>query len=173
MTSATLEGLLVQLDRQTGAKNRKILLFIDQCAAHPRDTTTLKNITILFFPPKCTSHLQPLDMGIIHALKCQYRKQLIWKTVAMIDGESLGDASKMKIKLLTALQYIAEAWRQITPTTIQNCFIKCGFSSDGEYIDVSNDVLNEQEKGDLCAMKPTGMELDEYVSCMLMSVYVR
>jgi hypothetical protein len=42
-------------------------------------------------------------MGIIHALKCQYRKQLRQKTVAMTDGELLGDASKMKIKLLTAL----------------------------------------------------------------------
>jgi hypothetical protein len=112
-------------------------------------------------------------MGIIHALKCQHRKQLIWKTVTMIDGELLGDASKMKIKLLTALQYIAEAWRQITPTITQNCFNKCGFSSDGEHIDVSNDVLNEQEIGNWCALKPSGMELDEYVSCMLMSVYVR
>jgi hypothetical protein len=112
-------------------------------------------------------------MGIIHALKCQHRKKLTQKTVAMIDGELLGDAFKMKIKLLTALQYIAEAWRQITPTNTQNCFSKCGFSSDAEYTDVSNDVLNEQEKGDWCALKPSGMELDEYVSCMLMSLYVR
>jgi len=91
----------------------------------------------------------------------------------MIDGELLGDVSKMKIKLLTAPHLIAEAWRQITPTTTENCFSKCGFSSDGEYIVVSNDVLNKQEKGDWCAFKPSGMELDEYVSCMPMSVYVR
>jgi hypothetical protein len=43
MTSATFEECLVQLDLQIGAKHRKILLFIDHCAAHPRDNTALKN----------------------------------------------------------------------------------------------------------------------------------
>jgi len=52
VTSATLEEFLVQLDHQKGAKNRKILLFIDQCAAHPGDTTAMKNITFLFLHPK-------------------------------------------------------------------------------------------------------------------------
>jgi hypothetical protein len=50
-----------------------------------------------------------LDVGISHSFKCQYRKQLIWKAVATIDRELLGDASKMKINLLTALLFIAEA----------------------------------------------------------------
>jgi len=50
-------------------------------------------------------------MGIIHAFKCRYRKQLTQKAVAMINGELLGDASKMKVNLLTALHFIAEAWR--------------------------------------------------------------
>jgi len=63
-------------------------------------------------------------MGIIHAFKCQYRKQLIRKALAVINGALLDDASKMKINLLTALYYIAEVWRQIRPTTIQNCFKK-------------------------------------------------
>jgi len=61
----------------------------------------------------------------------------------MIDGELLGDTSKMKIKFLTAPHFIAESWRQITPITTENCFSKRGFSSDGEYNDVSNDVLNK------------------------------
>jgi hypothetical protein len=52
MTSTTLEEFLVQLDHHKGAKNRKIFLFIDQCAAHPGDNTALKNVIFLFFPPK-------------------------------------------------------------------------------------------------------------------------
>jgi hypothetical protein len=64
----------------------------------------------------------------------------------MIDGELLDDASKMKINVLTALHFIAETWRQIGPATTENCSKKCGFSSDGEYNSVSNDVLNEQKK---------------------------
>jgi len=48
--------------------------------------------------------------------------------------------------LITALHFIAEAWRQIRQTTTENRFKKCGFSSDGEYNSVSNDVLKEQKK---------------------------
>jgi len=70
MTSATFEEFLVQLDCQRGAKNTKILLFMDQCVAHPRDTTALKNIKVTFLPPNCTSHLQLMDKGIIHTFKC-------------------------------------------------------------------------------------------------------
>jgi hypothetical protein len=53
--------------------------------------------------------LRLLDLGIIHAFKCQYRKQLTLKAVAVIDGGLLGDASKMQISLLTALHFITEA----------------------------------------------------------------
>jgi hypothetical protein len=66
----------------------------------------------------------------------------------MIDRGLLDDASKMKINLLTALHVIAEAWTQITPATIENCLMKCSFSSYGTQTDVSNDVLNEQGKDD-------------------------
>jgi len=91
MTSATFEEFLVQLDHHRGAKNTKFLLFIEQCVAHPRGNTARKNIEVIFFPPNCTSHLQPLHMGITHTFKCQYRKQFIWKAVAVIDGELFGD----------------------------------------------------------------------------------
>jgi len=70
MASATFEEFLLQLDCQIGVKTRKILLFIDPCAADAGVTTALKNIKVIFFSPNCTSHLQPVDMGIIDALKC-------------------------------------------------------------------------------------------------------
>jgi hypothetical protein len=71
--------------------------------------------------------------------------QLIQKAAAMMDKELLSDVSQMKINLLTDLHFITEAWRQIRPTTTGKCSKKCGFSSDGEYIGVSNDVLNQQK----------------------------
>jgi hypothetical protein len=69
MTSATFEECLVQLDHQVGAKNRKFLFFIGQWAAYPRDATALKNITVIFLTPNCTSYVQPVDRGVIHAFK--------------------------------------------------------------------------------------------------------
>ena len=90
MTSATFEECLLQLDCQIGAKNRKILLFIDKCAAHPRDTPALKNIKVIFLPPNCTSHLQ--------AFKYQYSKQLMWKAVATTDRDLCGDAESPNLR---------------------------------------------------------------------------
>jgi len=51
-TSATFEEFLVQLDCQGAAKKHKILLFMDQCVAHPRDNTARKNTEVIFFLPK-------------------------------------------------------------------------------------------------------------------------
>jgi hypothetical protein len=74
MTIKISEDFLTQLDRKLAAKSSKILLFIDQCAAHPKNTTFLNTNKVVFLPANCTSQLQPLDLGIIHASKCHYRK---------------------------------------------------------------------------------------------------
>lgn len=56
-------------------QNRNILLFLDNCSAHGCYKVmqkSLKNIKLAFFPPNCTSHIQPLDQGIIQSLKVRY-----------------------------------------------------------------------------------------------------
>jgi hypothetical protein len=45
------------LDAKMSCQNKKILLFLDQCAAHSQDTSFLKNVKVVFFPPNCTSIL--------------------------------------------------------------------------------------------------------------------
>jgi hypothetical protein len=97
------------------------------CCSPKEHTTFLRNIKVVFLPVNCTSQLEPLDLGIIHAFKCYYRNQLIQKTVAMIDRGLLQDATQMKLDALSATHFIAEAWRLITPTTIKYSSVKCGF----------------------------------------------
>jgi hypothetical protein len=109
MTTKIFEDNLTQLDRKLGAKNRTILLLIDHCTAHLKNTTFLSNSGIVFVPANCTSRLQPVYLGIIHAFKCYYRKQMIQKTAAMIDGVVLQDATQMKLDVLSAVHFIAEA----------------------------------------------------------------
>lgn len=46
------------------AKNQKILLFVDHCAAHSKDTSKLRNLHMEFLPASATSVLQPMDKGI-------------------------------------------------------------------------------------------------------------
>jgi hypothetical protein len=89
------EDYVTQLDRKLGTRNGKILLFTDEFAANPKSTTFLSNIKDVFLPANCTNQLQPLDLGIIHAFKCHYRKQLIQKTVAVIDGGLLQVATQI------------------------------------------------------------------------------
>ena len=52
---------------------RKVLLFIDNCLAHPKKVQRkLKFIELAFFPPNMTFILQPLDQSIIRNLKHFY-----------------------------------------------------------------------------------------------------
>ena len=72
MTSEIFTRWLNRLNNKMILQDRKILLFMDNCGAHP--PTTLSNIKLVFFPPNTTSHLQPMDAGIIQNVKLHYRK---------------------------------------------------------------------------------------------------
>lgn len=76
MVSFIFEEWLRNLDRRFLREKRKVLLFVDNCAAHPK-VLNLKSITLNFLPPNTTSLLQPMDQGIINNLKIKYRQRLI------------------------------------------------------------------------------------------------
>jgi hypothetical protein len=57
-----------------------------QNAAHLKNITFFSNNKDTFLPANYTTQPQPLYLGIIHAFKCHYRKQLISKTAATVDG---------------------------------------------------------------------------------------
>ncbi|CAG0902620.1 unnamed protein product [Darwinula stevensoni] len=61
-------------DAKMGCNGRKILLFIDQCPAHPLGIIKLRNMEVVCFPANSTSQLQPLDQGVIAKLKQKYWK---------------------------------------------------------------------------------------------------
>lgn len=123
MTGALFTEFLTFLDARMRAANRRILLVLDNCAAHPVDTSWLQNVKVIFLPPNCTSHLQPLDAGIIRNMKFHFRSLLIRRFLAKIDRK---DAS-LKVDLLDAIHFLAMSWDRVKPDTIANCFKKCGF----------------------------------------------
>ena len=53
-----------KLDRKFKREKRKILMFIDNCPAHPR-VENLEAVKLIYFPPNSTAKLQPMDQGII------------------------------------------------------------------------------------------------------------
>ncbi|KAK8766588.1 hypothetical protein V5799_006630 [Amblyomma americanum] len=123
MTGDFFREFLTSLDRKMASRNRKILLFVDQCSAHPKEIT-LNNVTVRFLPANTTSHLQPLDAGIIRNVKHHFKGLLVRRLLAKIDRKE----ANLRISLLDALHFLAMSWDNVTSDTISNCFRKCGFA---------------------------------------------
>ena len=64
-----------KLDLQMRKRKRKIVLVLDNCTAHPNGSD-LTNIKLVFLPPHTTAKTQPMDAGVIHCIKADYRKNL-------------------------------------------------------------------------------------------------
>lgn len=72
MTSSSFEEWLNKLNEKMKRQKRSVLLFLDNATSHPR--CNLSNVRLLSFPPNTTAVLQPLDQGVIKAVKSHYRK---------------------------------------------------------------------------------------------------
>jgi len=120
MTAELFSNWLKKLDQYFAKKNKKVLLFVDNCPAHPKDVE-LEFLKVVFFPPNATSRLQPLDQGIIKVLKQAYRKKLVRRYVAEMD-ESIQQQRKVSLTILDTMHYISTAWSEMKPDVIKNCF---------------------------------------------------
>lgn len=169
MTANIFTEWLKKLDKDMKKRKRKILLFMDQSTAHPQDTDFLQNVKVVFFPPNCTSKLQPLDLGIIKNLKVHYRKRLVQHALQSI---TTGTIHK-KVNVLQAINMISLAWNQVKSKTIKNCFIKGGFSepkqdepniSDENDVDESDDdtIIMDEDDWNLLRAETT---FEEYLNC--------
>lgn len=134
MTSSLFEDELRRWDQQLQRKSRKILLLVDNCAAHPK-LQNLSNIRLEFLPPNCTSEIQPMDQGIIKCLKAHYRRHFLLRMIRAVDS-----GEPFLFTLLDSIKLIAQSWEEVTASTIKNCFRHAGFrktndtSDDEDYI---------------------------------------
>jgi RNA-binding protein YlmH len=121
--------------------NVKILLLIDQCASHLKNTIFVSNIKVLFLPANYTT--QPLKKAG--------------------DEEDYNQvAAQMKLDVLSAVHLIAEPSRLIICTIIKNCIVKYGFSSSN---DDSAVALSEDEEDDWHSLQPLGVQSEDYPTC--------
>lgn len=155
VTTAIFEKYMRVLDCKMGARNRKIVLLIDNCPAHPTDTSYLRNMKVFFFPPNCTSRLQPLDQGIIKNVKVHYKRQLtnrilsrVERQIARAAGEEVeqGPERKPLLEVLEALHILVSAWALVTPETIFNCFRKSGFRQYSESDSDNEDNIDDEDE---------------------------
>lgn len=127
MTGDIFEKWLLNLDNQMRKEKRKILLFLDNCTAHPqRVAERLKFVNLIYFPPNMTSKLQPLDQGIIQNVKVYYRKRILRRVIKAIEDNVATE--NIPIDLRTSIAELSKVWtNDVTQETIRKCFEKAGF----------------------------------------------
>lgn len=169
MTSSLFLEFATDLDRKMCSQNRKIVLILDQCPAHPKEMT-LQNVKVVFLPANATSHLQPLDAGIIKNAKHHYKSLLVRRLLAKIDQKD----GNLQINLLDALHFIAMAWHRVSATTIANCFSKCGISKSDVATSSQEPDSVQIEDWDLLDVQCTADDFvtadDDLATCGLRSV---
>ncbi|CAG8539874.1 1045_t:CDS:2, partial [Dentiscutata erythropus] len=83
MNTVVWNSFLTDLNSQMETQNKSILLLYDQAPSHCSDfsltSSELSNITLHTLPSHTTAHLQPLDAGIIHSFKWQYKVNALIK----------------------------------------------------------------------------------------------
>lgn len=147
MTSTIFEKEIRKWDSELLKKQKKILLLVDNCPAHPR-LDNLTNIKLILLPVNSTIVLKPMDLGIIRNFKWNYRKLLLKKIIIDLDMQH-------NITLLDAMDLLEKAWQKISCNTISNCFqhlklsdnlIKIETVDDEEEEDIPLTELVEQWK---------------------------
>lgn len=144
MNTVIFSKWLQFFDQKMRAQEWKVLLFLDNASCHPKDIH-LTNVTLQYLPPNTTSHLQPLDQGIIKATKVLYRKSLVRCVLARMEPCNKATVISKSVIVLDAIQWLSSAWDRIQRSTIQACFRKAGFFSDQEA--VKEETENEDALG--------------------------
>ena len=77
-----------------------------------------------------------MDAGVIRCLKAHYKSNLAKERLVAWE-ENIED---FKIDILTAMNFLSQAWSAVSPVTIQNCFRKVNFKlSDTERVEESTE----------------------------------
>jgi hypothetical protein len=117
MTSVLWKEWLERLNSKMKNQKRHILMFVDNCSAHPN--VSLTNIKLMFLPPNTTSRLQPCDDGIIAAIKANYRKRLLRHVLSDMDECNTATELSKRITLKDAINWLNLSWTALDPTSIQ------------------------------------------------------
>ncbi len=128
MTREILDEWLSQVNRRLSSSYRYIVLLMDNAGCHPHELKEkYSNIKIIFLPPNTTSHLQPIDLGIIQNFKVFYRTLFLRFVLSKID-QTTETASQLvlSVNVIQAIRWVAQAWDSVKEETIMKCFRKAG-----------------------------------------------
>ena len=114
-----------------------IILLWDGLSSHVVPDPVPAGVTFLSLPPGTTSVFQPLDQGVLNALKLKFRTKVLQKIVANMDTlASRQDAARTMRPGTAGLEHgvdanvadvcriIRDIWDDFDQSAIANCFIK-------------------------------------------------
>ncbi|XP_062572433.1 tigger transposable element-derived protein 6-like [Saccostrea cucullata] len=155
MVSSIFCELLKKFNARMRRENRKVLLIMDNAPSHAEPL--LSNVRIHFLPPTTTSHLQPLDAGIIQCFKSYYRQKQLKHLMQCID-EGLPPI----VPLDKAIRFVKRAWDEVSPTTIQNCWRHSGLTEiQNDHNSQIDDDSRNTEFPDLLAEAYRRLDIDD------------
>ena len=124
---------LEQLNRKMYHCKRSIALLLDNFSAHEAairhlgGERGLSNIRIIWLPKNTTSHYQPCDQVIIHALKPHARERFLAWQVFQYDSFIDHNTAILKDNLLQAIHWTVAAWEHnMKNKPVLNCFTVMG-----------------------------------------------
>lgn len=126
MTGDLFNMWLHRFDVYITSQRRNVVLLIDNCGAHGRESTTptLQSVEVVFLPPNTTSRLQPCDAGIIAAMKIRYRTFQMERALDLSEEEVVSDI--YKVDILSAMLALKRIWTALPPSGIFNCWVHTG-----------------------------------------------
>ena len=111
----------------------RAILILDNAPAHPsEDILSSKDgkIKVLFMPPNTTSILQPMDQGVISAVKRHYIRRYLDEVLVVIDDELVGNrgertlANIKRYNIRSAVFNFAAARQDLRPSVLANSWKK-------------------------------------------------
>ncbi len=106
--------------------NRKILLILNDAPTRPKDVE-FSNIELLFLAKNTISLTQPLNQGIIKAVKDRYKTLLTEFILSQEDANGFACdylASIKRVDIFQTYKMLHQSWNQISVDTIINCWRK-------------------------------------------------
>ncbi|EGD80193.1 hypothetical protein PTSG_13111 [Salpingoeca rosetta] len=112
-----------------------VVLIWDNCPAHKNVTNPApKELHLLFLPPNLTSKHQPMDMGLISAVKMRYKAYVLQQLLAYYDdGQQTplpksrglrGLAHGAPPNIRDALTILKRVWEEVKPESVVRCWMK-------------------------------------------------
>ena len=105
-------------DKKMRGQNRKVCLHLDNFSGHYISYEPT-NVKLIYFKPNLTAWVQPLDAGIIRCFKAHYRRRFCEEA---LKRDVSGEADIYSINLLQAMHMARDAWEDVTPEMIKNCW---------------------------------------------------